>query len=233
MNLIEKRKQIGAELALVMRQIKKNRAMSTVQLIDATGITPKCMRGRLTEAQKRGLLTFVQVQGASLWCEPKTRDEILCEHQPCSVKRGAYVNSATSAERLNRVLALLTACPAGVKPNAICIETGIGKTSTKKYLHELRERGLVENYPPTGGVYSVWFLAIHRAMAIDVYEGARNTINDARRKRKNGQRWALPADDEEVTSSDFFERRIIPAHLAPPMVIRGPVSVFQLGAACT
>ena len=44
---------------------------------------------------------------------------------------------------------------------------------------------------------------------------------------------AVKGDDEIATPDDFFERRIIPAHLAPPMVIRGPVSVFQLGAACT
>ena len=232
MNLTTARKQIAADIAAIVKIIKRNGPMSALELICASGLTQKRVRVRLKKARERGLLDFVQTKGATMWCEPSARPQVKAPEPPKRVQ-GYPMHGATGAERMKRITDLLAAIPKGSVLRSIMVETGIGKTSTKKYLHELRAGGLVGNYPGTGSVHAVWFLEQHRELAIEAYATARHINQDAQRKRKNAKRWAVKDDDEIATPDDFFERRIVPAHLAPPMVIRGPVSVFQLGAACT
>ena len=229
MKMTPTKARVAASMSAVLSAVRESVAITSVDLERKTNLTSKIVRSRLKEAKENGDLIYVRASGLTLWCEPANSERVYRESRPKTARGNKFQQPHTAREL--QIIKALSDRPLGVRVRDLCAEFKVCKTSIKNRMYGLRERGLVSGYPCTGSVHAVWFLTQHREAAVAAYEASRHDVNDSRRKRKNAaSRVQKPVCDETPEPGDFFQARIIPARLAPPMVIRGPVSVFQLGA---
>ena len=228
MTLAETRRKIAADLKAILKAIRANTAMSARDLMAATGLTEKRLSNRLKDAQASGKLIFVRLGYTTVWCEPGRADEAVSITNGTAAK-GRAIKRAAIEHRESIIRQLVTAAPEGESTSAIADALGVRRTTTKTILQRMKSRGELMNWPTTGSAYSVWFLTENRVHAEAAYAAKLIDANKFRREKKQRE-VAAKLSDETPESGDFFKQRIVPAHAAPRMAIKGPASVWGLAS---
>ena len=140
-----------------------------------------------------------------------------------------FVYVAPSPARRAEILALLDATPSGLFIREINAALNCGVSAAKNYLGNMGQLGDVEYGPDCRGQYARWYLPKHRAIAAAAVVERMQAVRVARLRRRAEMARALNGGES------WFEQmpvhRAVSAAECRPLRPRGPVSVFQLGAA--
>lgn len=170
------------------------------------------------------------------------------------------MNNAPSLHHDALILETLKARPQGMPTDQILVLVGKCKKATSLNLRRLLDAGLIQSArQPGGGAQGLLYFATEYADTINAVLDAERARREQERKDKAKQRWQthnakrainqmpkreaweafLAARRAEKEARDAaseaeldapFVRRIVPAHLAKPLVKRGPASVWELAA---
>ena len=134
-----------------------------------------------------------------------------------------------------KVLERITAAPDGVQGNVICQMVSRDSTRVSDVMGALEKAGKVRWV--RRGHSKLWVTPEHYERMTAVCEAERKARIKAQRERERAkERIRVRTEHGRITlqddsGADYFKHRIVDARTAPPLKIRGPVSVWQLGAA--